>query len=383
MTLSVDVGIARGEFHIHVNFQAFDGETIALLGPNGSGKSTVVACLAGLLHPVDGRISLDDQVLNDASSGRSVSPEERPIGVVFQGSLLFPHLSAIENAAFPLRARGVDKTTARGTARALLDRVGFPAVRAAAKPRDLSGGEAQRVALARALIHEPRLLLMDEPTSSLDVRTRAEIRPLIRSILGGFAGVRVLVTHDPVEAMTLADRIVVLENGVMTQSGTPDELRRAPRTSFVADLVGVNLFAGRLEPLDEGTGTVVMADGAGRLVVPWPDDLPRERVEGVLAVLRPADVVLHVSEPEGSARNVFHGSIAEISVEGERARVRLTSSPADRGRSHAGLGRNVGSPRRRRGVGFVQSGRGLARSAVRLPHLRSSCDPRKTGTLSE
>ena len=209
----------------------------------------------------------------------------------------------------------------------MLDRVGFPAARSAAKPRDLSGGEIQRVALARALIDEPRLLLMDEPTSSLDVRTRAEIRPLIRSILGGFAGVRVLVTHDPVEAMTLADRIVVLENGVMTQSGTPDELRRAPRTPFVADLVGVNLFAGRLVPLDEGTGTVVMADGAGRLVVPWPDDLPRERVEGVLAVLRPADVVLHVSEPEGSARNVFHGSIAEISVEGERARVRLTSSP--------------------------------------------------------
>ena len=240
-----------------------------------------------------------------------------------------PHLSAIENAAFPLRARGIDKTAARERARALLDRLGFPAARADARPKDLSGGEAQRVALARALIHEPRLLLMDEPTSSLDVRTRAEIRPLIRSILEGFAGVRVLVTHDPVEAMTLADRIVVLEDGRMTQRGTPDELRRAPRTPFVADLVGVNLFAGRLEPLEEaaGGGTIVTTDGAGRLVVPWPDDLPRQPVEGVLAVLRPADVVLHVSEPEGSARNVLHGSIAEISVEGERARVRLTSSP--------------------------------------------------------
>ena len=116
----------------------------------------------------------------------------------------------------------------------------------------------------------------------------------------------------------------------MTQRGTPDELRRAPRTPFIADLVGVNLFSGRLEPVDgdAGAGTVVTTDGAGRLVVPWPEELPREPLEGVLAVLRPADVVLHITEPEGSARNVLHGSIAEIAIEGERARVRLTSSPA-------------------------------------------------------
>lgn len=330
MTLAVDVTMTRGALRIHVDFEAAEGETIALLGPNGSGKSTVVACLAGLLDPDDGWISLDDQILTDARVGRSVPPEERPIGVVFQGSLLFPHLSAIENAAFPLRARGLDKTVARERARALLDRLGVPAVRVDARPEDLSGGETQRVAIARALIHEPRLLLLDEPTSSLDIRTRSEIRPLIRSILDGFEGIRVLVTHDPVEAMTLADRIVVLEDGQMTQRGTPDELRRAPRTSFVADLVGVNLFTGRLEPLgdDAGAGTLVTTDDAGPLVVPWPDDLPREPVEGVLAMLRPADVVLHVSEPEGSARNVLHGSIAEISLEGERARVRLTSSPA-------------------------------------------------------
>lgn len=329
MTLAVDFRIARGALQIDVDFEAEEGETIALLGPNGSGKSTVVACLAGLLDPDEGWISLDHRMLTDAGKGRSVPPEERPIGVVFQGSLLFPHLSAMENVAFPLRARGIEKTAARERACAFLDRLGLPTTRRDARPKDLSGGEAQRVALARALIHEPRLLLLDEPTSSLDVRTRAEIRPLIRSILDGFAGVRVLVTHDPVEAMTLANRIVVLEDGRMTQRGTPDELRRAPRTSFVADLVGVNLFAGRLEPLEEGAGagTVVTTDGAGRLVVPWPDGLPREPVEGVLAVLRPADVVLHVSQPEGSARNVLHGSIAEISVEGERARVRLTSLP--------------------------------------------------------
>jgi molybdate transport system ATP-binding protein len=325
MTLSVGVWISRGRLDIHVGFDAEHGETVALLGPNGSGKSTVVACLAGVLEPDDGWISLDRRSWIDARTGSFTPPEERSVGVVFQDRLLFPHLSAIENAAFPLRARHVTKVEARERARVLLGRLNFPSDRIEARPGDLSGGEAQRVALARALIHEPRLLLLDEPTSSLDVHARSEIRPLIRSILDDFTGVRILVTHDPVEALTLADRIVVLEEGRVTQSGTPEQLRNAPRTSYVADLVGVNLFAGRLEPLDAGAGSVVTSTGS--VVVPWPDDLPREPVDGVLAVLRPSDVVLHTSKPEGSARNVVHGRVAEIAIEGERARVRLAGAP--------------------------------------------------------
>ncbi|MEO8422578.1 MAG: ABC transporter ATP-binding protein [Actinomycetota bacterium] len=325
MTLSVDVRVARGSLQVRANLDAKDGETVALLGPNGSGKSTVVACLAGLLPPDEGTVALDKRTLDDAATHRHVPPEDRPIGVVFQDGLLFPHLSGVENAAFPLRARGVAAAEARAHARELLGRLGFPAARMDARPKDLSGGEAQRVAIARALIHQPRLLLLDEPTSSLDVRARSEIRPLIRSILDGFAGVRILVTHDPVEALTLADRIVVLEEGRVTQSGTPEQLRNAPRTSYVADLVGLNLFAGRLEPLDPGAGTLVTS--AGDVVVPWPDDLPREPVDGVLAVLRPSDVVLHTSRPEGSARNVVHGRVAEIAIEGGRARVRLAGTP--------------------------------------------------------
>jgi molybdate transport system ATP-binding protein len=325
MTLSVDVVVARGALRVHATLDAREGETLALLGPNGSGKSTVVACLAGLLPPDEGAISLDGRTLDDAALRTHVLPEERPIGVVFQDGLLFPHLSAVENAAFPLRARGVGADEARERSRALLDRLGFPSARADARPTDLSGGEAQRVAIARALIHEPRLLLMDEPTSSLDVRARSELRPLIRATLEGFHGVRILVTHDPVEALTLADRIVVLEEGEVTQSGTAEQLRNAPRTPYVADLVGVNLFAGRLEPLDAGTGSVVTSKGS--VVVPWPDGLPLEPLDGVLAVLRPSDVVLHTSEPEGSARNVLQGRVAEIAIEGERARVRLAGEP--------------------------------------------------------
>jgi molybdate transport system ATP-binding protein len=325
MTLSVDVRIARGGLEVQAKFACEEGTTVALLGPNGAGKSTVVDCLAGLLDPDDGRIVMDDRTWIDVSSGRYDPPESRSIGVVFQNGMLFPHLSATENVAFPLRARGVRAPEARERAGAFLQQLGFPADRADARPADLSGGEAQRVALARALIHEPRLLLLDEPTSSLDVRARSELRPLIRTILRGFEGVRVFVTHDPVEAMTLADHIVVLEEGRVTQEGTRDELRNAPKTEYVADLVGVNLFVGRLEPQGNGVGRLVTSLGV--VVVPWPVALPVDPVEDVHAILRPSDVSLHSFEPEGSALNVVHGSIAELAMEGERTRVRLASAP--------------------------------------------------------
>jgi molybdate transport system ATP-binding protein len=325
MTLSVDIRLARADLRIHADLHADDGETVALLGPNGAGKSTVVDCVAGLLEPDEGRIALDGEAWVDVVSERWTPAEHRSIGVVFQNGLLFPHLSATENVAFPLRSRGEDRAAARRRATELMTRLGFPAARAEARPNELSGGEAQRVALARALIHEPRVLLLDEPTASLDVRARSELRPLIRSILEGFDGARVLITHDPVEAMTVADRIVVMERGEITQRGTPEELRNAPRTPYVADLVGVNLFAGRLEPLDEGAGRLVTA--AGDVVVPWPADVPRVSVDGVLGVLRPSDVVVHTAEPEGSARNVVRGRIAEIAIEGERARVCLAGTP--------------------------------------------------------
>ena len=203
--------------------------TVALLGPNGAGKSTVVDCLAGLLDPSHGRIVMDDRTWIDVASGRYVPPEDRSIGVVFQNWMLFPHLSAIENVAFPLRARGVRGPEARLQARERSSqRLGFPAGRADARPSDLSGGEAQRVAIARALIHEPRLLLLDEPTSSLDVRARSELRPLIRTILRGFAGVRVLVTHDPVEAHDARGPDRGARGGACDAAGTPERTAQRP-----------------------------------------------------------------------------------------------------------------------------------------------------------
>jgi molybdate transport system ATP-binding protein len=324
MSLSVDVRHRRGTFVVEAAFEASPGTTVALLGPNGAGKSTLVSLLAGIDVPEQGRIDLDREALDDTVSGRHVPPERRPIGVVFQDGLLFPHLTAAENVAFPLRARGLPRRESLGRAEELLERLGM-ADRMVARPGELSGGEAQRVALARALVHHPRLLLLDEPLSGLDVRSRAHLRTLIRRELLAFPGIRLLVTHDPVEAMTMADTLVLMEDGRVTQIGTPADVRANPRTGYGAELVGVNLFAGRLEPVETGVGRIVTSDG--HVVAALPHGLVASG-EDTLGLVRPADVSIHVRPPEGgSARNVFRGTVDAVVIEGDRARVRVASSP--------------------------------------------------------
>ena len=316
MSLDAEVTVARGTFYLDVTVHVENGTTLAILGPNGSGKSTLLLALAGL-------IPAQNVTLDGIQTDRGTHPS---IGVVFQQLRLFPMMSALENAAFPLRARSVPKAQARVRAAQTLTRLGLPADRHHARPAHLSGGESQRVALARALVTEPTLLLMDEPTSALDITARAHIRSLLAGILTDRPGVCVLVTHDPVEAMTLADQILVLEDGRVTQIGTPSQIRERPRSPYAADLVGVNLFVGTLEPLDAGAGRLTSPEGD--VVVAWPSAFPLERTRDAIAVLRPADVTLHTVEPAGgSARNILHGRISGITLEGERARVRVDSRP--------------------------------------------------------
>ena len=256
----------RGGFEVHATLEAEEGETLALLGPNGAGKTSVVLALAGLIDS-SGSIELDGARID------ALPPERRPLGIAFQGGALFPHLSAIANVAFPLRAQGVGRRQAYRDASVALSRLA-PDVRSDALPAALSGGEAQRVALARAVVHRPRLWRLDEPSSGLDVRGRVELRPALLETLATFAGVRLLVTHDPVEAMTLADRVVILEEGRITQQGTFDDVRRTHRSRYAAELVGVNLFTGRLDPIEGGAGRLVTSDGD--VVVGWPEDPPAE-----------------------------------------------------------------------------------------------------------
>jgi molybdate transport system ATP-binding protein len=190
--------------------------------------------------------------------------------------------------------------------------------RAAARPAQLSGGEAQRVALARALVTEPRLLLLDEPLAAVDVAAKAGVRAELRRHLAGVEGVRLLVTHDPLEAMLLADRLVVVEGGRVTQVGTPTQVSAQPRSDYVAELVGVNLYRGEARG-----GRIALADG-GTLVVPDAPDVP---AGPVLATVAPRAVALHVHRPDGTPRNVWPGRVAAVDGHGDRARVRVEATP--------------------------------------------------------
>jgi len=316
MSLRANVQVARGSFLLDVDVAVAANETVAVLGPNGSGKSTLLATIAGLVPPDGGRIEIGERVVVDTAAGVDEPVERRAVGLVFQDHLLFPNLTARDNVAFGLRARGVPKPEARRRADEWLARLGV-AHRAAARPRSLSGGEAQRVALARALAIEPDVLLLDEPLSALDVETRDRVRGELRTHLTGFAGPRVVVTHDPVEAMVLADRLVVLEAGRISHEGTAAELTRHPRTPYVARLVGLNLYRGA------GSGTTLAIDGGGQIVAAVD-----EPVHGpAAATIRPQAVSLHLRRPEGTPRNVWAGRVAGVDATGERVRVEVQGAP--------------------------------------------------------
>ena len=312
MSLDVAMRLTLGSLELAMEFVLDQGEVVALLGPNGAGKTTVLRAVAGLVPIESGRIQLDGEVLEDTATGHYVPTEERSIGVVFQDYLLFPHLSVLENVAFGLRSRGTPRPEAAERALAWLDRVGLKSY-AKAKPTQLSGGERQRVALARALAPNPRLLLLDEPLAALDATIRAEVRRDLKRHLATFRGIRLVVTHDPLEAATLADRLIVMENGRHVQTGTPAEVTEHPRSKYVADLVGVHLLRGEA---DNGSVRV-----SGGLVVAATD-----AVSGpVFAVIHPRAVSVHRERPQGSPRNVWKGRADGIELFGDRVRVRIES----------------------------------------------------------
>ncbi len=314
MTLAAHLVVDRPAFRLDVALDVAPGQVLALLGPNGAGKSTSLRALAGLVRLTDGSLVVADRVLDRPADDVFVPPSERSVGMVFQDHLLFPHLTVRDNVAFGLRARGVRAREARGAADGWLDRVGL-ADRAGSRPAELSGGQAQRVALARALAPEPSLLLLDEPLSALDAGTRMHVRTDLRAHLSGFAGCTVLVTHDPLDALVLADVLVVVEDGLVVQQGSPVEVARAPRTDYVASLVGLNLYRGTSH------GGRVEVTGGGALTSTDLHDGP------VFAAFPPGAVVLHAQEPAGSARNTWPGVVAGLEQRGDAVRVQLDGTP--------------------------------------------------------
>ncbi len=312
-----DVALALGRLQLDVSIEVGPGEVLAILGPNGSGKSTLLRCLAGLRAIDRGRIELGGSVVDEPATGTFVFPERRRVGVVFQDHLLFPNLDLTANVAFGLRAQGLGRREAEARGAEWLRRVGLDGLERS-RPRAVSGGQAQRAALARALVTDPAALLLDEPLSALDAGSRAAVRRELRRHLGEFPGATVLVTHDALDALALADRVAVLEDGRVTQSGSLAEVTGTPRTPYVAELMGTNLVAGTAH------GTEVVVDDAGTGASPVATVVVGETHHGpVLVLVRPSSVTLQRDEPTGSPRNRWRSTVSGFDLMGDRVRVRL------------------------------------------------------------
>jgi molybdate transport system ATP-binding protein len=284
MTLSLDLTVPG---RVQAAAAAEDGAVVAVIGPNGAGKSTLLRAVAGLVA------CRGDVVVDGRSWSRPPAPvRERSVGVAFQDQLLFPHLSALENVAFGPRSRGVSRNEAHRSARDWLGRFGIGDL-ADRRPRELSGGQAQRVSIARALATRPRLLLLDEPFAGLDVGVAASLRVELARHLAVYDGVTLLVTHDAIDALTLADTVWVLDDGRLAQVGPPREVAARPTTEHVARLVGLNVLA---------------------------DD-------GRFLSFSPRAVTVSLTEPAGSARHRWHGPVTSLAPHGDAVRLLVSAGP--------------------------------------------------------
>jgi molybdate transport system ATP-binding protein len=316
--LTLDATTELGSLHLDVALEVPVGACLALAGPSGAGKTTILRVAAGLVDPDAGRVVCGEEVWLDTADGVDVAPEHRGCGYVFQDYALFGHLTAWQNVAYPLRR--VRRSQRRRRAVGLLDRFGMAPL-ADARPATLSGGERQRVALARALALEPRALLLDEPLSALDARTRASAGRELAAVLREAAVPALLVTHDFTEAALLGDRVAVIDGGRVVQQGLASELAARPASSFVADLTGAVVLTGVARSGPAGLTTVDL-DGGGSVV-------STDAGSGPVAVsVFPWEVSL---EPGGagapavvtSARNHLAATVVSVTEIGTRVRVGL------------------------------------------------------------
>jgi molybdate transport system ATP-binding protein len=308
-----------GDRGLDVAFSVPAGEVLAVLGPNGAGKSTALHVIAGLVHPDTGLVQLGDRVLTDTIAGVDVATHDRRVGLLLQDPLLFPHLSVAANVAFGPHSRRAllrsGRAKERATALRWLREVHAEQL-ADRKPRQLSGGQAQRVAIARALAAEPDVLLLDEPLTGLDVTAAASVRAVLRNVVSHSGCAVILITHDLLDVFTLADRVLVLENGQIAEIGPVADVLGAPRSHFGARIAGVNLVNGTIGP----DGSLHTASGAvlhGRAAA---GDIPAGKV--AIAVFAPTAVAVYRDRPHGSPRNTVEVTVAELDTRGSAVVVR-------------------------------------------------------------
>jgi molybdate transport system ATP-binding protein len=306
---------------VDIEFCAAAGEVLAVLGPNGAGKSTALHVIAGLLQPDAGVVRLGDRVLTDTTSRVFVPTHARRVGLLLQDALLFPHLSVAANVAFAPRSgdRKRSRRDARATAARWLDQVDAAEL-AGRMPRQLSGGQAQRVALARALAADPDVLLLDEPLAGLDVSTAAAMRKLLRNTLTRDGRSAVMITHDVLDVLTLADRVLILESGRIVETGSATSVLAAPRSRFGARFAGVNLVSG----IAGQDGTLRTEWGTAWHGVPADDVVVGQPAVGVFT---PAAVAVYRDKPHGSPRNTLEVVVAELDSRGPALRLRADEQP--------------------------------------------------------
>lgn len=298
---------------VRYNLEVPAGQVVAVLGPNGAGKSTLLDLIAGVLAPSAGSIVLNDRVLADARAGRSVPPHRRRIALLAQRPLLFPHMSVRDNVAFGPRSVGAGRRQARARADQWLDVVAM-ADFADRKPATLSGGQAQRVAIGRALAAEPAALLLDEPMGALDIDAAPQVRALLRTVLRSEQRCAVIVTHNPIDALLLADRVAVVEAGRIVQRGSVREVFDAPRSAFLARMMGANLIEGVIEePGVLRAPSGLRVSGVGTVPVG----------SAVVAVFDAVAVAVHLEAGRGSERNAFAATV--VGIEPRDSAMRVTA----------------------------------------------------------
>ena len=306
---------------IDLQFQLHPGEVVAVLGGNGAGKSTLLSLISGLLRPDTGRILLDGEVLVDTERRVWVPPHQRGIVLLAQQALLFPHLTAAANVAFGPRSKGISRADAKTSALQWLSAVDATEF-ADRRPAQLSGGQAQRIAIARAMAADPAVLLLDEPMAALDVAVAPALRRLLKKVLRDGsrpARTAVIVTHDLIDALSLADRVIVLENGRIVEDGPTRVVLNKPRSAFAARIAGINLLSGSADQHGLLAPHAVHVQG---LLDPLCDV-----GEAAVAVFSPAAVAVHLVPPTGSPRNHLVVTITELEPRGELVRVHATTYP--------------------------------------------------------
>lgn len=310
------------DFHLDLSISTEVGKTTVLLGESGAGKSMLLRHVAGLLHPQIGHISLGEMVYFDSAQRIALSPQERPFGYVFQDYALFPHLTVFENVAFGLRAQHLPRKQILQQVGEALEQMNVEGLHRRL-PSQLSGGQQQRVALARALALRPKLLLLDEPLSALDIQTRREVRQHLRRLLSDVTITTLFVTHQYMDALLFGQDIIVIDHGHIIQQGQHTALLQRPRSPYIAELVGTNFFHGLLTHYDtsmlctikcaphQGHPLLVQATFAAQ---EHPDHELNELKVGQEAyvVVDPRSITLSHAIPEGSARNIFHGEITHV-----------------------------------------------------------------------